>query len=104
MLNETKLSLSYQIIKFILLATTPKQHRVIIYALFLLFKDFARVARAVASEHDDHALSRHRRELPEEELDEEDKPKARSKVLSTLTVFFSTIHVIQIFLFTIFLF
>lgn len=38
----------------------------------------ARVVRAVESEHDNVILSRHRRELPEV-LDEEDKPKARSK-------------------------
>lgn len=56
------------------------------YTLFLLFKGFARVARAVVSEHDDGTLSRHRRELPEE-LDEEDKPKARSKVPPIVTIF-----------------
>jgi len=52
---------------------------------FLLFKDFARVVRAVDSEYDDSTLLRHRRELTEE-LDEEDKPRARSKVSSALTI------------------
>jgi len=50
-----------------------------------LFKDFARVVRAADSEYDDGSLLRHRRELTEE-LDEEDKPRARSKVTSTPTI------------------
>lgn len=52
---------------------------------FLLFKDFARVVRAAESEYDDSTLLRHRRELTEQ-LDEEDKPRARSKVSSALTI------------------
>lgn len=46
-----------------------------------MFKDFARVVRAADSEYDDSNLLRHRRELTQE-LDEEDKPRARSKVSS----------------------
>jgi len=41
--------------------------------------------RAAGSEHDDSTLLRHRRELTEE-LDEEDKPRARSKVPYALTI------------------
>lgn len=60
-----------------------------IFAIVSFFKGFARVARAVVGEHDDDydddsTLSRHRRDLTE--LEEEDKPKARSKVIFTVTV------------------
>ena len=51
-----------------------------------MFKDFARVVRAADSQYDDSALLRHRREVKEEQ-DEEDKPRARSKVPSALTIF-----------------
>lgn len=51
-----------------------------------LFQDFARVARAADREYDESTLWRQRRELTEK-LDEEDKPRARSKVPSVLTIF-----------------
>ena len=41
--------------------------------------------RAADSEYDDSTLLRHRRELTGK-LEEEDKPRARSKVSSALTV------------------
>lgn len=58
----------------------------ILYFVFLT--DSARVVRVV--ENDDVTLSRHRRELPEV-LDEEDKPKARSKVRSFIETGIHTI-------------
>ena len=42
--------------------------------------------RAADSEYDESTLLRHRRELTEA-LDEEDKPRARSKVSSAQTIF-----------------
>lgn len=60
----------------------------ILYFVFLT--DSARVVRVVENEHDDVTLSRHRRELPEV-LDEEDKPKARSKVRSFIETGIHTI-------------
>lgn len=60
----------------------------ILYFVFLT--DSARVVRVVENEHDDVTLSRHRRELPEV-FDEEDKPKARSKVRSFIETGIHTI-------------
>ena len=62
----------------------------ILYFVFLT--DSARVVRVVENEHDDVTLSRHRRELPEV-LDEEDKPKARSKVRSFIETGIHTIGI-----------
>ena len=55
--------------------------------------------RAADSEYDDSTLLRHRREL-REELDEEDKPRARSKVPSAITIFWKGKNLAGFFILT----
>ena len=62
-------------------------HSIILLSLyiFIILTDDARVVRET---NDDESLSRHRRELAQEMMDEEDKPKARSKVIFYFLCYF----------------